>query len=73
MFRSTEINGTPKPGYSTGQAINEMENIANKVLPQGMSYEWSGTALEEIESGLKSRIYFYFEFNFCLFNFSSSI
>lgn len=51
MFRSTEISGSPKPGFSSGQAIQEMESVAKKVLPKGMSFEWSGTALEELESG----------------------
>ncbi|MFH0703224.1 MAG: multidrug efflux RND transporter permease subunit [bacterium] len=64
LFRSTEINGSPKPGYSTGQAIAEMENIAQKVLPQGMSFEWSGTALEEIESGSKAAFIFIVSFIF---------
>ncbi|MEI7475758.1 MAG: multidrug efflux RND transporter permease subunit [bacterium] len=58
MFRSTEINGSPAPGLSTGQAIAEMEKISKKVLPQGMTFEWSGTALEELESGSKATFIF---------------
>ena len=64
MFRSTEINGSPKPGYSTGQAITEMETIARKALPQGMSFEWSGTALEELDSGSQSIFIFVLSFLF---------
>jgi HAE1 family hydrophobic/amphiphilic exporter-1 len=51
LFRSVEINGTPAPGVSSGQALKAMENIAAKVLPKGFSYEWSGLSLEEIEAG----------------------
>lgn len=64
LFRSTEINGTPKPGYSSGQAIREMESIAKKVLPEGMSFEWSGTALEELESASKAGFIFFLCFVF---------
>ncbi|MDD3013148.1 MAG: multidrug efflux RND transporter permease subunit [Candidatus Gastranaerophilales bacterium] len=64
MFRSTEINGSAKPGFSTGQAIKEMEAIAHKVLPQGMTFEWAGTALEEIESGSQSTFIFILSFIF---------
>jgi HAE1 family hydrophobic/amphiphilic exporter-1 len=64
LFRSTEINGTPKPGYSTGQAIAEMEAVAKKVLPEGMSFEWSGTALEELESASQAGFIFFLCFIF---------
>ena len=51
LFRSAEISGSAAPGYSSGQAIEAMQNLAREVLPPGMSYEWSGLALEQIESG----------------------
>jgi HAE1 family hydrophobic/amphiphilic exporter-1 len=51
LFRSTEINGSPAPGYSSGEAIGEMERIAQAGLPQGMGFEWSGVAKEQIEAG----------------------
>jgi hydrophobic/amphiphilic exporter-1 (mainly G- bacteria), HAE1 family len=51
LFRSIEINGSPAPGYSSGQAIAAMEAIANEVLPNNMDFEWSGISLEEIQSG----------------------
>lgn len=58
LFRSTEINGSAAPGYSSGTAMKEMERIAKKVLPLGMSYEWSGISQEELESGTKTVIIF---------------
>ncbi len=58
LFRSAEVNGSPAPGVSSGQAIEAMENLAKRVLPQGMSYEWSGISLEEKESGPQGTILF---------------
>ncbi|MCW5821427.1 MAG: multidrug efflux RND transporter permease subunit [Cyanobacteria bacterium TGS_CYA1] len=51
LFKSVEVNGSPAPGISSGQAIQEMESIASRVLPRGMNFEWTGISLEEIESG----------------------
>jgi hydrophobic/amphiphilic exporter-1 (mainly G- bacteria), HAE1 family len=51
LFRSIEINGSAAPGSSSGDAIKAMEQVAQAVLPPGFDYEWSGTALEEIDSG----------------------
>ena len=46
-FRSAIINGAPKPGYSSGQALAAMERISQTTLPGGYSYESTGTALQE--------------------------
>jgi len=51
VYRSVTINGGAAPGYSSGQAIKNMETVAEKVLPDGYGYEWTGTALQEIKSG----------------------
>jgi HAE1 family hydrophobic/amphiphilic exporter-1 len=58
LFRSAEINGTSAPGHSTGEGIAAMEALAKKALPNGMTFEWSGLSLEEIESGGKALILF---------------
>jgi HAE1 family hydrophobic/amphiphilic exporter-1 len=58
LFRSAEIDGSAAAGLSSGDAIAEMEALAKKILPRGMSYEWSGLSLEEIESGGKAVILF---------------
>jgi HAE1 family hydrophobic/amphiphilic exporter-1 len=57
LFRSAEIDGSAAPGRSSGDALDEMESLA-KGLPRGMSYEWSGLSLEEIQSGSKSAALF---------------
>ncbi len=58
LFRTAEINGSAAPGYSSGQAIQAMEEVAREVMPVGYSYEWTGLALEEKESGGTSLLLF---------------
>jgi hydrophobic/amphiphilic exporter-1 (mainly G- bacteria), HAE1 family len=58
LFRSTEINGAAAPGYSSGQAIDAMQQLSAKVLSQGYNYEWSGISLEELQSGTTTLILF---------------
>jgi hydrophobic/amphiphilic exporter-1 (mainly G- bacteria), HAE1 family len=58
LFRSAEISGSAAPGISTGQGLQAMESVAKKILPRGMSYEWSGLSLEEIRSSGKANILF---------------
>lgn len=50
LFRSVEIDGSPAPGYSSGQGIASMEKLANENMMHGMSYEWTGLTLDELES-----------------------
>jgi multidrug efflux pump len=47
---SMEIQGQSAPGYSTGQAIQTMTKIAQK-LPQGFGYEWTGISLQQVQAG----------------------
>ena len=51
LFRATEIDGGAQPGHSSGEAIQEMEALAKRVLPPSFGYEWTGLSLEEIQSG----------------------
>ncbi len=57
LFRSAEIDGSSGPGYSSGEAIQAMEQVAKK-LPLGFNHEWSGLSLEEIKSGKQSALLF---------------
>lgn len=50
IYRSIEINGTPKPGFSSGQAIQALREVA-ATLPAGYGYEFSGMSREEITAG----------------------
>jgi HAE1 family hydrophobic/amphiphilic exporter-1 len=58
MFRSATINGSAAPGYSSGQALQEMERLAAGNLPQGMSFAWSGLSLEETKAGRQGFLIF---------------
>ncbi|MFY9837431.1 MAG: multidrug efflux RND transporter permease subunit [Xanthobacteraceae bacterium] len=46
-YRGAIINGAPKPGFSSGQALAAMERVSSATLPSGFSYEWTGTAFQE--------------------------
>ncbi|SDP24571.1 hydrophobic/amphiphilic exporter-1, HAE1 family [Mucilaginibacter sp. OK268] len=54
LFRSAEIDGNPAQGYSSGDALNALEEVAAKTLPQGYGYEFSGLSREEKLSGSKT-------------------
>jgi len=51
MFRSTELQGAPAPGVSSGEAIQYMQQLAAETLPAGFDYAWAGQSLEEIRAG----------------------
>jgi multidrug efflux pump len=59
-FPSAQITGAAAPGFSSGQAIRTMEEIAAAVLPQGFDFSWSGLAFEEKKSGGTSAVAFAF-------------
>jgi HAE1 family hydrophobic/amphiphilic exporter-1 len=54
LFRSSEVNGSPAPGYSSGDALNALKEVAAATLPQGYGYEFSGLSREEQASGSKT-------------------
>jgi multidrug efflux pump len=59
-FPAAKITGNPAPGYSSGQALSAMEEVATEVFPPGYAYAWSGQAYEEKKSGGTSVIVFVF-------------
>ncbi len=58
LFRAVEIDGSPAPGYSSGQGITGMEDLAKKVMMPGMQYQWTGLTLDEIESSGRALLIF---------------
>src|SRR6202453_1634933 len=46
-YRAVTVNGGPRAGVSSGDALNAMAEISERTLPQGYGYEWSGTAYQE--------------------------
>ncbi len=53
-YASATINGGPAPGRSSGEAIAAMQDVAARTLPPNYGYEWTGTALQEIEASGKT-------------------
>jgi HAE1 family hydrophobic/amphiphilic exporter-1 len=51
LYRSAEINGSPAPGTSSGEAMRAMEELAATNLPPGMTAEWAGLSLEQHRAG----------------------
>jgi len=58
LFRSAEILGSAAPGYSSSEGLTAMQKLFEKNKMQGMRFEWSGLALEELESGGKAILIF---------------
>ncbi len=58
LFRSAEIDGAAAPGFSSGQGLKAMEDLAKQNMLQGMSFSWTGLALEEVEASGKAIIIF---------------
>ena len=51
IFRSAEVDGGSGDGYSSAQSIDALKEIADRVLPQGYGYDFSGLSYEEIQAG----------------------
>jgi len=58
LFRSAEIDGAAAPGYSSSQGLKAMGELAKQNMLQGMSFQWTGLALEEVEAGGKAILIF---------------
>jgi HAE1 family hydrophobic/amphiphilic exporter-1 len=64
IFRSAEIDGAPAPGYSSTQTTDSLIAIANRILPDGYNYEFSGLSYEEIRAGSTTIYIFLFSITF---------
>jgi HAE1 family hydrophobic/amphiphilic exporter-1 len=58
LFRAIEINGSAAPGYSSGDAMNALEEVAAQTLPAGYTYSFSGLSLQEKEAGNSTLLIF---------------
>ena len=58
LFNAISINVIPKPGYSSGDAIKAIQELADEKLPSGYAYQFSGQTREELSSGGQSAIIF---------------
>jgi hydrophobic/amphiphilic exporter-1 (mainly G- bacteria), HAE1 family len=58
LFNSVSIDGTVKPGFSSGDAITAIKEVAESYLPRGYSYEWSGITREESGANTQTKLIF---------------
>lgn len=67
LFNAVTINGVPKPGYSSGEALKAVQEVAAAYLPRGYAYEWSGLTREEEQSGSQTGLIFVMSLVFVYF------
>jgi hydrophobic/amphiphilic exporter-1 (mainly G- bacteria), HAE1 family len=58
LFTSIAVSGAPNTGYSSGDAIKAIQEVAAKTLPAGYGYEFSGITREELSSGNQTMLIF---------------
>ena len=58
LYNSSEVTGAPAPGYSSGQALNAISEVAEKSLPKGYDYDWAGISKDEVDQGNTAIIIF---------------
>jgi len=59
MFTAASIRGSPSPGYSSGQVIKAIQEVAARVLPRGYDIDWGGLSYDEVRRGNEA-IYIFF-------------
>jgi HAE1 family hydrophobic/amphiphilic exporter-1 len=64
LYPAVPVFGTAAPGFSSGQALNLMEQVAKNTLPDGISYDWTATAYQEKQIG--SQAYFIYALSITL-------
>jgi HAE1 family hydrophobic/amphiphilic exporter-1 len=72
LYNAAKITGQPAPGFSSGQAIKAMEQVAGEILPEGFSYEWTGTTYQEQRTG-NVAIYIFALSIVCVFLFMAAL
>jgi HAE1 family hydrophobic/amphiphilic exporter-1 len=72
MYKAARITGQPAAGYSSGQAIDAMQQVAAEVLPEGFGYEWTGTTYQEQKTGNMATYIFALSI-VCVFLFMSAL
>jgi hydrophobe/amphiphile efflux-1 (HAE1) family protein len=58
MYKSIAVNGNNAPGYSSGQALKTMEELAEKALPEGFGTEWTDITYQQLKAGNLAPIIF---------------
>lgn len=60
LFQAAKVSGQPAPGYSSGDSLKAIEEVASEVLPEGYTISWTGTAYQEKQIGGSSAQAFIF-------------
>ena len=58
LYNSSEVTGAQAAGYSSGQALRAIEEVAQRTLPKGYDYDWAGISKDEAEQGNTAIIIF---------------
>ena len=58
LYPSASLNGDFAPGFSSGEGLDRMEELASEILPKGISYEWTEIAYQERQAGHTAGIAF---------------
>lgn len=58
MYNTVQINGATAPGFGSGESIKAVAEVAAEVLPDGVTYEWTGVTYQQIEAGTYAPIIF---------------
>ena len=58
LYNSSEVTGAQAPGYSSGQALQAIQEVAQRSLPKGYDYDWAGISKDEAEQGNTAVIIF---------------
>ena len=72
LYTAAKITGTPAPGFSSGQAVKAMQEVAAATLPQGFGYEWTGSTYQELKTGNVAAVIFALSIA-CVFLFMSAL
>lgn len=67
LYTAATVTGSPKPGFSSGDAIKAIQEVAHTALPQGYSYEFSALSREELNSGGQTVLIFFLSLIFIYF------
>ena len=64
LYPTASITGSPRPGFSSGEAVKTMEALSERLLPQSMGYEWTGVTYQQLAAGSQAPLIFGLAFVF---------
>ena len=64
LYPAASITGSPRPGFSSGEAVASMQSLSSRLLPTSMGYEWTGVTYQQLAAGTQTPIIFGLAFIF---------